>query len=260
MKASDAASGGGAIAPMPPVFAPRSPSKMRLWSRAGTRLRTLRPSLSPKTLTSTPLSSSSTTTCRPASPKRSSREALVERALRLVDAVADQHALAEREPVGLDDARAAELGDERAELRRDPPLHRRSIARSGCPPQSITCFANVFDELDARRGRGRTEDGDAARGARVGDAGGGSRVGSDDDQVDRALGRKSRHRGRVVDIDGDVLRDVRGAAVAGRDDDRHVRRIAPARPCQRVLAAPGSDDEDPPYSHSIVDGGLLEMS
>jgi len=51
-----------------------------------------------------------------------------------------------------------------------------------------------------------------------------------------------------------------GATVAGRDDDRHVGRIAQARPGQRMLASPGSDDEYSPYSHSIVDGGLLEMS
>ena len=61
-RAATPASGGGAIAPIPPVLGPRSPSKMRLWSRAGTRVRTLRPSLSPNTLTSGPLSNSSTTT------------------------------------------------------------------------------------------------------------------------------------------------------------------------------------------------------
>ena len=72
-------------------------------------------------------------------------EALVECALRLLDAAADDHALAEREPVGLDHARSAELGDERAE-----PRAIRGVAGTqravGIPAASITCFANVLDD------------------------------------------------------------------------------------------------------------------
>jgi hypothetical protein len=65
---------------------------------------------------------------------------------------------------------------------------------------------------------------------------------------------------RSTHVDADVLCDVSGATVARRDDDVHAGCVAPARPRERVLASSGSDDEDPAYSHSIVDGGLLEMS
>ena len=128
------------------------------------------------------------------------------------------------------------------------------------PASSITCFAYVFEELDACRGGCGPEHEHTSRRAGVGHACGGRSVGSDDDQVDRALHRERRDRLRVGDVDCDVLRDLTRAAVAGSDDDRHVRCIAMARPRQRVLASPGADDEDSPYSHSIVDGGLLEMS
>ena len=81
--------------------------------------------------------------------------------------------------------------------------------------------------------------------------------------ITRSTARSAASRAtacRVGDIDGDVLGDAGGAGVARRDDHRNLRRVAPARPGERVLATPGSDDEYPPYSHSIVDGGLLEMS
>ena len=69
-----------------------------------------------------------------------------------------------------------------------------------------------------------------------------------------------RHRRRVFDIKRDVLGDTRSPAVARSDDDLDVRRVALAHPGQRVFASPTPDDEDPHYSHSMVDGGLLEMS
>ena len=113
---------------------------------------------------------------------------------------------------------------------------------------------------DARRGGRRPEDEHAACAARVGHARRRRRVGSDDDQIHSALRGDLGDRKRVGDVNGDVLGEVSGAGVAGSDDDRHIGRIAPARPGQRVLASAGSDDEDSPYSHSIVDGGLLETS
>ena len=60
--------GVGVKAPMPPVFGPRSPSKIRLWSWAGGSTSTRSPSTSAMTLTSGPSSRSSTTTRDPAAP------------------------------------------------------------------------------------------------------------------------------------------------------------------------------------------------
>ena len=138
-----------------------------------------------------------------------------------------------------------------------PPARHRAV---GIPANSITCFANVLDELDSRGCGGRTEDGHASLDACVGHAGRGRGIGADDHQVHRAFRRKTGDRGRIGGIDGDVLGNLSGAPVARRDDHRHIGRIATAGPGQRMLASAGSDDEDPTYSHSIVDGGLLEMS
>ena len=177
---------------------------------------------------------------------------------------------AERKPVGLDDAGTAQLGGEGAQLRAivraagDP-------ARGRDPRRVHHLLRERLRGLDPRGSRSGTEDEDAALRARVGDSRGRSRVGSDDDEVDRPVGGEPRHRLRILDVDGDVLGDGGRPAVAGRDDDLGVRRVAAAYPCQRVLAASTPDDENSHdagsarraarhYSHSIVDGGLLEMS
>ena len=96
--------------------------------------------------------------------------------------------------------------------------------------------------------------------AGIGHARGGGSVGADDHQIHRTLGGEPGDFRRVGHIDRHVLRDTGGAGVARRHDDRNPRCVTPARPRERVLATPGSDDEYPLYSHSIVDGGLLEMS
>ena len=96
--------------------------------------------------------------------------------------------------------------------------------------------------------------------ARVRNPGCSRGVRSDDHQIDVALSREPRDRLPIGDIDGDALGDRGRAAVARRDDHRDAWRIAQAGPGKRMLASPGSDDEDSPYSHSMVDGGLLEMS
>ena len=96
--------------------------------------------------------------------------------------------------------------------------------------------------------------------AGVGHTGGCGCVGADDDEIDRALLGEPGDCRCVGHLDRDVLRDTGGAGVARCHDDGNLGRVTPARPRERVLATPGSDDEYPPYSHSIVDGGLLEMS
>ena len=139
----------------------------------------------------------------------------------------------------------------------ESPAIQRAV---GIPAASITCFANVLDELDARRRGSGAEHGHAARSARVSNAGRSRGIRPDHHEIDLAFGGEPGDAGRVGDVDVDVLRDLGGSAVAGGDDDVHVAAVAPACPRQRVLASPTSDDEYPPYSHSIVDGGLLDMS
>src|SRR6202043_2729024 len=113
---------------------------------------------------------------------------------------------------------------------------------------------------DARRRGGGAEHEHAARSARVRNAGRSRGIRPDHNEIDLAFSGERGDGGRVGDVDGDVLSDLGGASVARGDDDAYIRAVAPACPRQRVIASPPADDEYPPYSHSIVDGGLLDMS
>ncbi len=186
-------------------------------------------------------------------------ETFAERELGSVHAVADKHPFAERETVGLDHARSAVIGDERTEAR-------TVLDASGNPScrrdAGVThdLFGKCFRRLDARGSCGGTEHRDAACRARVGDTGSGSGVRSDDDEIDSALRGEPCDGSRVLDVERDVLGDTCSPPVARRDDDLEVGVVALAHPGQRVFTASAADDENSRYSHSMVDGGLLEMS
>jgi len=98
----------------------------------------------------------------------------------------------------------------------------------------------------------------------IGNAGRQGRVGADNDQCGVAVTRGGDHSRRVVGSDGDVGGKGSCAPVAWRADDLDIRVAAHACPRQSMLAAPRAGDEHPcrgaAYSHSIVEGGLLEMS
>ena len=222
-------------------------------------MRTLRPSLSPKTLTSGPREQLLDDDLASGVAEAQLGEAVVERSLRLLDAGAHDHALAEREPVGLDHACPAELGDERAEARAIVSLA-GDPARRGDARRVHDLLRERLGRLDARRGSRGTEDGDAARVHASATPAAAAASGPMIDEVDRPFGGEPATAAASVTSTATFSAMRSGAAVARRHDDRKVRRVAPARPRQRVLASPGSDDEDSAYSHSIVDGGLLEMS
>ncbi len=129
---------------------------------------------------------------------------------------------------------------------------------------SIELLGERLAALDARGGGAGAEHGDARLATGVGDAGGERGVGPDDDQPGVHITRQVDDGLGVVGGDGDVGREAGGAAVAGRARDLEVDVAARAGPGQRVLAGPGAGDQDAPrrraYSHSMVEGGLLEMS
>ena len=147
-----------------------------------------------------------------------------DRRLGLVEVVADRHALAGRQAVGLDDDPRA-VGVERPR-RRPAPASASGRTR---PPRAIAdagrgrdLVAERLAALDPGRGRGRPEDRDPGRGERVGDAGRQRRLRPDDDELDRVAPRERDDGGPVERID--VRRGAPAArvaiAVAPRRDDR----------------------------------------
>ena len=114
-------------------------------------------------------------------------ETILQRAFRLLDGAADRDTLAQRQPVGFDDARPAELGDKGTEASAigdvavNPPG-----GRDACRVHHL--LRERLRRLDARSSGSRTEDEDASRVAGIGHACGGGCVGADDHQIHRALG------------------------------------------------------------------------
>ena len=198
---------------------------------------------------------------RPCVAKASLVEARGERTFSIARRVADDHSLAQREPIGFDHACTAELRDEGAQ----------SASVTGAAGRPSRCrdpgfvhepFGERLRRLDACRGGRRAEDGDAAAQAGIGDTCRGGGIGTDDDEVRMLLDCERGHRSCVGHLDTHVLGDGGGTAVARSTDDIDAV-ILRARPGQRMFPAAATDDEHPrhaDHSHSMVEGGLLEMS
>jgi hypothetical protein len=138
----------GAYAPMPPVLGPRSPSWARLWSQAGTNTRRRSPSDSASTLTSRPVSRSSTTTRAPAWPNLpSSRHASI--AARAWAASSQTVTPLPRARPSALTAQAPPSSSTKASSASRwpaPPARQRAV---GMPALSISCLANSL--LDSIR-------------------------------------------------------------------------------------------------------------
>ena len=86
-----------------------------------------------------------------------------------------------------------------------------------------------------------------ARGQLVGHAGGERRLGTDDDEVVALARGVAGDRLGIGRVEVDVLADGRRPAVArGRSDEPHAL-VAGQPPRERVLARPGTEDEDVHY-------------
>ena len=231
---------------MPPVFGPVSPSREPLVV-AGERQgdRASRPSQSAMTLASRPASRSSTTTRRRPQRRRSPAGGLVER-------VADGHALAGREAVGLDDdprRRRSRPARTRAP-RRSVVGERPGRGPSGRRPPSATSWQNALRGLDpgGRRASARRPRYPASVEG-IGDAGRERRLGPDDDELggERAGRPRRPPRGSSGSTAG-ATRTRGSVAIAsrpGRDEDLVDARLGGQLPGQGVLAAAAADDQDP---------------
>ena len=165
-------SGTGEYEPMPPVFGPGvAVADAAVVARLGQRRATLLPSTSAKTDSSSPSSSSSITNWSPSA--ATARSAASSSSC----VVADEDALAGREPVGLDDA-----GHPR-------DRHRLRDRHAGGAHHVLR---EALRALDLRRRGARAEDRDPAAAELVGDARDERRLGPDHDEVGARASARAR--------------------------------------------------------------------
>ena len=226
---------------MPPVFGPASPSPRRLWSRASGSARAVAAVAQGDEARLAAASRSSTTTRAPGVGARPSIAALG-----LGEVVADGHALAGGQPVGLDDDAAARPRPARG---RTPAPARTSV---NAPPRAIrtpaaaaTSWQNALLLSIRAAAAVGPEDRDAGRGQRVGDAGRQRRLGPDDHELDGLAPGERDDRVGVERID--VARSAPAApraiaSLPGRDDDLVDAGLRTELPGERVLPAAAADD------------------
>ena len=232
---------------MPPVFGPVSPSPTRLKSCAAASGRAAWPWQSASSETSSPTSSSSTTTVAPGLAERAADEARLDRRLRRGAIGADRDALAGREPVGLDDARAAELVDGAQRL---VAVGARPVARrrhAGGEHQLLRERLRALDERGARR---RAEDGDARAPQRVAEAEHERQLRPDHDEPGLEVMGQRDEPAEVVDGDVVAGRDARDARVAGRAVQFATGGARGERLRKRVLPPARADEQDPHRAES----------
>jgi hypothetical protein len=161
--------------------------------------------------------------------------------VRPAEVAADVHALAGRQPVGLDDVRRRR----RREVRGAPVGVVEHLGRGGRDTGlAHHLLGEALAALQARRRCRRTEAG-AARGAQgVGDAGDQGHLRADDDQVCPDVLGQGHDRVGVGHVDRPLLGERDRAGVAGRADERRDGGVARQRPQQGVLARTGAEHED----------------
>ena len=161
---------------------------------------------------------------------RAERLNLREGGLQLVVVVADEHALARGQAVGLDDARRSRHR-KRARRRHAGPLEH--VLRERLRP------------LDARAGRSRPEDGDASAAQAVGEPGDERCFRADDDEVDAQRAREREHAVAVRGEDGMTAPELGDARIPRCGVQLVEPRALGDLPGECVLASTRADDEHP---------------
>ena len=153
----------------------------------------------------------------------------------------DDDALAGGEPVGLHDVRGAELVERGLDLGAAGGAHRAAgrHARGIHDP-----LRERLRALELRGGLARTEHRDAALAHRIGDACDQRRLGADDHEVDEVLVGERRDGGGVFDVEGDQLRVLPDAGVAGGREDLVLGLLRPQREDDGVLPRARAEDQD----------------
>ena len=170
-----------------------------------------------------------------------------------VERVAHRHALAGRQPVGLDHDAAARPPPARRRTRSPRPRRANAPARAiGTPAAAATSWQNAL--LDSIRAAAAVGPKTAIPASieRVGDAGRQRRLGPDDDQLGGLAPGDRDDRRRVERIDARHAADTRLArdrVAPRRDDDLVDARLGGQLPGERVLAPAAAHDEDPGRHH-----------
>ena len=159
---------------------------------------------------------------------------------RLVVVVADDHALARREPVGLDDdGRAMAVDEFLGRVRFVEPAV--GGGRNAAPRAQV--LHETLGALDLGRPRGRAEGEDPGVLEPVHQTGDQRRLGADDDEVD---GVAFRVRDQSVDVlggDVDACGHARDPGVARRAGQSRAQRRFRDRPAQRMFTSARSNDQ-----------------
>jgi hypothetical protein len=160
----------------------------------------------------------------------------VERGARLPLVRGDDHALAGGQHVGLQDRRVGGTGEVSGRLL---PVAQDEVRRGRHAAAFHQLLRVRLGALDARGRRGGAEGGDARRGQLVDEAGHERGLGTDDDEIDRAL---AGHADEVVCRQ--ALDPVAGdAGVARRSEHLGLLGAPEQRADERVLAPSAADDQ-----------------
>jgi hypothetical protein len=192
-----------------------------------------------------PVKNSSSTTRLPACPKGVVLEAVHDGLARGLEALADRHALAGGETIGLDD-----------DLVEAMPIQERDRIRGALEgprlgPRHVMALAELTREGLAAFDLGRllvgAEDRESGRAHLVAEPRAQRRLRADDDEADLLLLREVDQLLMLIDVQGHTGRVLRDTAVARGDEDLvHLGRLRDL-PRQGVFAPPSTDHQ---YVHS----------
>ena len=215
---------------MPPVFGPRSPSRARLKSCAGSSGTAVVPSVTANSDTSGPSRNSSITTVPQAARVRPGGRQVG----------GDHHALAGRQGVVLDHVRRAERGERLVRLgARSVHVTRR---RGRDARRRHDLLGERLRPLDQGGARVRPEAGEAVLAQRVGRPRDQRRLRADHHQVRAELAGQRRIASGAGAISGWVSASAAMPGLPGAAC--RLPRLTAQRADDRVLAAPGPDDEN----------------
>src|SRR5258708_36226356 len=157
--------------------------------------------------------------------------------------LADDDALAGREPVGLDDHGQALCPDI---VGIEGVFGKGGVARGWYAVALQEILGVRLRPFQARRGAGGAEASAASRGEAIDDTGNQRTFGTDDGESDVLTRRECEQGVDIIGRDGDVadLGLERGARVAGSDEHLIYPRRLSTFPSQRVFAAAAADDQD----------------
>ena len=152
-----------------------------------------------------------------------------QRRVELLLGVADEHALAGREPIGLDHARH--------------PRHRHRLGDRH-PSGAHHVLGEALRALDPCRSGARAEHGDAAPAQLIRHTRDERRLGADHDEARADRPGELEQAVAVLGADRVALPQLRDAGIAGRGMNLVDRRAPRELPGQRMLPSAGADDED----------------